>query len=118
MAHVVRRESRQRGCDESQANMAKLCGMSQRKVLEVLNVLCKAGLLRKEKSRTRRTNIYRLNPGSKWKDPKELENIRVMAKSAKTSKQVNESENLESENMSGNNIFVEEELLPDPWALK
>lgn len=83
LAHVARRESRERGCDESQKNMARICGMSQRKVLEVLKVLCNAGILRKEKSPTRRTNVYRLNPGSKWEKPSKLDEIRQGRKSSK-----------------------------------
>ncbi|NEO53806.1 MAG: helix-turn-helix domain-containing protein [Okeania sp. SIO3B5] len=121
LAHVSRREGPKHGCYASQKKMAESCGMGQRKVLEVLKVLCEAGILRKEKSPTRRTNIYRLNPGSKWKHPRELENIRQKAKSPKNSKsqqeseQVNEYENLESENTSENNIFAEKELFPDLW---
>ncbi len=56
--------------------MAKVCGMSQRTVLEVLAVLCEAQILRKEKADGRRTNSYRLNPVSKWQHPSELEMIR------------------------------------------
>lgn len=76
LAHVARRESKNRGCDAAQGKMAKVCGMSQRMVLEVLAVLCDAGILRKEKAEGRRTNSYRLNPVSKWKHPSELEMIR------------------------------------------
>ncbi len=57
--------------------------MSQRKVLEVLKVLCEAGILRKEKSPTRRTNVYRLNPGSEWEEPSKLDEIRQGGKSSK-----------------------------------
>ncbi|MGB6300602.1 MAG: helix-turn-helix domain-containing protein [Rivularia sp. (in: cyanobacteria)] len=76
LAHVARRESPERGCDASQAKMAAVCGMSQRMVLEVLRVLCEAGILRKEKAEGRRTNSYRVNPGSEWKHPSHLEDIR------------------------------------------
>lgn len=76
LAHVARRESKNRGCDAAQGKMAKVCGMSQRTVLEVLAVLCEAQILRKEKADGRRTNSYRLNPVSKWKHPSELEMIR------------------------------------------
>ncbi len=115
LAHVARRESPKRGCDESQENMARLCGMSQRMVLEVLKVLCEAGILRKEKSSIRRTNIYRLNPGSEWKHPRELENIRQKGKSPKTQKlqekdeQINETEAIEVEVISKKNVLAEEE---------
>ena len=97
LAHVARRESPKRGCDESQENMARICGMSQRKVLEVLKVLCATGILRKEKSQKRRTNTYRLNPGSKWKHPSELDDIRQRAKSSKIR---SESEDIESSESS------------------
>ena len=80
LAHVVRREGKVRGCDEAQGNMAPICGMSQRKVLEVLRVLCEAGIIRKEKIKGKRTNTYRLNEGSKWKHPSELEKIRNKGK--------------------------------------
>jgi hypothetical protein len=76
LAHVARRESPERGCDASQAKMAAVCGMSQRMVLEVLRVLCDAGILRKEKADGKRTNSYRVNPGSQWKQPSHLEGIR------------------------------------------
>jgi len=80
LAHVVRREGKVRGCDEAQGNMAPICGMSPRKVLEVLRVLCDAGIIRKEKIKGKRTNTYRLNEGSKWKHPSELEKIRNKGK--------------------------------------
>ncbi|MGB3510477.1 MAG: hypothetical protein WBA93_14830 [Microcoleaceae cyanobacterium] len=70
---------------------------------------------------TRRTNVYRLNPGSKWKHPKKLEDLRQWAKSPKVSKsqqkneQVSESDSLESEDISENNLLAEEGLFPDPW---
>ncbi|NES00388.1 MAG: hypothetical protein F6J86_42490 [Symploca sp. SIO1B1] len=80
LAHVVRREGKVRGCDEAQGNMATICGMSQRMVLEVLRVLCEAGIIRKEKVKGKRTNTYRLNEGSKWKHPSELEKIRNKGK--------------------------------------
>lgn len=80
LAHVVRRQGKVRGCDEAQGNMAPICGMSQRKVLEVLRVLCEAGIIRKEKIKGKRTNTYRLNEGSKWKHPSELEAIRNKGK--------------------------------------
>ncbi len=121
LAHVSRRAGPKSGCFASQKKMAESCGMSQRMVLEVLRVLCEAGILRKEKSPTRRTNTYRLNPGSKWKHPKELDNIRQRRKSPKTStsqqkdKQVSESDSLESQDKSENNLLTEEELFPDPW---
>ncbi len=76
LAHVARRESPERGCDASQAKMASVCGMSQRMVLEVLRVLCEAGILRKEKANGKRTNSYRVNPGSEWKHPYSLSSIR------------------------------------------
>lgn len=137
LAHVSRRESQKHGCYASQKKMAESCGMSQRMVLEVLRVLCEAGILRKEKTPTRRTNIYRLNPSSEWKHPKELENIRQRGKSPKTKKseqkdeqvketeviedeQVNETEAIEDEQankteaievevISENNVLAEEE---------
>jgi DNA-binding MarR family transcriptional regulator len=80
LAHVVRREGKIRGCDEAQGNMARICGMSQRKVLEVLRVLCDAGIIRKENTKGKRTNTYRLNEGSQWKPPSELEKIRNKGK--------------------------------------
>lgn len=76
LAHIARRESPERGCDASQAKMAAVCGMSQRMVLEVLRVLCDAGILRKEKADGKRTNSYRVNFGSEWKHPSYLEGIR------------------------------------------
>lgn len=105
LAHVARRESPKRGCDESQENMARICGMSQRKVLEVLKVLCKAGILRKEKSPTRRTNVYRLNPGSEWKHPSDLDEIRQGAKSSKIKREKGEVES------SGSIEVIESEVL-------
>lgn len=123
LAHVARRESPKHGCYASQKKMAESCGMSQRMVLEVLKVLCEAGILRKEKSPTKRTNVYRLNSGSKWKHPRELENIRQWAKSPKTRKsqqkdeKLNETEaiEVETDDISENNLLTEEELFPDPW---
>jgi hypothetical protein len=76
LAHVARRESPERGCDASQAKIAAACGISQRMVLETLRVLCEAGLIRKEKALGKRTNSYKVNPGSKWKHPSQLEAIR------------------------------------------
>lgn len=81
LAHVARRVSKNRGCDASQAKIAKVCGMSQRKVLEVLAILSEANILYKTKATEgRRTNSYRINPGSKWKHPSELEEIRLRRK--------------------------------------
>jgi DNA-binding MarR family transcriptional regulator len=80
LAHVARREGKKRGCDAAQAKMAKVCGMGQRTVLEVLAVLCEAQILRKEKTDGRRTNTYRLNPASQWKHPSELDAIRIKRK--------------------------------------
>ncbi|MFE1748863.1 helix-turn-helix domain-containing protein [Coleofasciculus sp. H7-2] len=76
LAHVARRESKAEGCYASQAQMAEVCGISQRTVLQALKTLCQAGILRKEKNEKGRTNVYRLNEGSKWKHPSELEKIR------------------------------------------
>ncbi|BAZ18722.1 hypothetical protein NIES4071_106070 (plasmid) [Calothrix sp. NIES-4071] len=76
LAHVARRESKESGCYESQAKMATACGMSQRMVLKVLQVLCEAGILSKEKADGKRTNSYRVNKGSKWMHPSCLESIR------------------------------------------
>lgn len=76
LAHVAALESKTRGCDVAQAKMAKVCGMSQRMVLEVLRILCSAGLIQKQKVKGNCTNTYRLNPPSKWKHPSELEKIR------------------------------------------
>lgn len=83
LAHVARREGKTRGCDAAQARMAQVCGMSQRKVLEVLQVLCDARLICKNKAQNKRTNSYRLNPPSKWRHPKELEDIRRERKSGR-----------------------------------
>jgi DNA-binding MarR family transcriptional regulator len=92
LAHVARRESKIRGCDAAQGKMAKVCGMSQRMVLEVLAVLCEAQILRKEKTDGRRTNTYRLNPASKWKHPSELDEIRSKRKKELIDDQENEAE--------------------------
>ncbi len=98
LAHVVRREGKVqgrddkvRGCDEAQGNMAPICGMSQRKVWEALRVLCEAGIIRKEKIKGKRTNTYRLNEGSKWKHPSELEKIRNKGKEKLLAEQENET---------------------------
>ncbi len=80
LAHVARRASKEQGCFTSQAKMAKICGLSQRKVLEVLKVLCGADILKKERSSERRTNVYRINPCSQWKLPSELDEVRKKAK--------------------------------------
>ncbi|MGD1716628.1 helix-turn-helix domain-containing protein [Dapis sp. BLCC M172] len=119
LAHVIRRAGSKldskHGCYESQGRIAEFCGMSQRMVLEVLGVLCEAGILRKESHTGKRTNVYRLNPGSEWKHPKELENIRQRRKSPKTKKfqekneQVNETEAIEVEVISEKNVLAEEE---------
>jgi DNA-binding transcriptional regulator GbsR (MarR family) len=71
--------------------MAPICGMSQRKVLEVLRVLCEAGIIRKEKIKGKRTNTYRLNEGSKWKHPSELEKIRNKGKEKLSTDQKDET---------------------------
>ncbi|MDJ0554188.1 MAG: helix-turn-helix domain-containing protein [Microcoleaceae cyanobacterium MO_207.B10] len=125
LAHVSRREGTKQGCYASQKKMAESCGMSQRMVLEVLKVLCEAGILGKEKSPPQRTNTYRLNPSSEWKHPKELENIRQRKKSPQTNtsqqkdKQVSESDSLESEDISKDNLSTEvtqeAELFPELW---
>ncbi|MEB3179063.1 MAG: helix-turn-helix domain-containing protein [Nostocaceae cyanobacterium] len=81
LAHVVRRASPEKGCYAKQASIAEVCGISQRKVLEALKTLCEAGILRKEKNPNGRSNVYRLNEGSKWKHPSELEKIRNREKS-------------------------------------
>lgn len=91
LAHVARREGKTRGCDAAQGKMAKVCGMSQRMVLEVLAVLCDAQILRKEKTDGRRTNTYRLNPASKWKDPSELDAIRMKRKKELIANEENEN---------------------------
>lgn len=76
LAHVARRAGGSRGCDASQKKIGEVCGISQRKVLEVLAILCDACILNKEKAESRRTNSYKLNPPSKWKNPSELNEIR------------------------------------------
>ncbi len=76
LAHVVRRESKDKGCYAKQEKMGEVCGISQRKVLQALKILSEAGILRKEKNPNGRTHVYRLNEGSKWKDPSELDKIR------------------------------------------
>jgi DNA-binding MarR family transcriptional regulator len=98
LAHVARRESKNRGCDAAQGKMAKVCGMSQRMVLEVLAVLCDAGILRKEKADGRRTNSYRLNPPSNWEHPSKLDEIRN--KRHKTSIAAQEDESAAQEDES------------------
>lgn len=92
LAHVARRESKDRGCDAAQGKMAKVCGMSQRMVLEVLGVLCDAAILRKEKADGKRTNSYKLNPVSKWKQPSELDMIRKKREKRPIAEQEDEGE--------------------------
>lgn len=76
LCHVARRESKNRGCDASQGRMAQTCGISQRKVLEILGILVEANLLSQSKAPGKRTNRYRVNYPSKWKHPSQLEAIR------------------------------------------
>lgn len=76
LAHVARRAGGKQGCYASQKKIGEVCGISQRKVLEVLAILCDANVLYKEKAEGRRTNSYRLNVPSEWKNPSELNEIR------------------------------------------
>jgi predicted transcriptional regulator len=95
LAHVARREGKtkqgtSRGCFAKQKTIAEICDMSHRKAQSALSVLCDAGLLEKQSQRGS-TNIYRVAPPSKWKDPKELPKIREKYSS---SKKTTTSENL------------------------
>ncbi|TBR56452.1 hypothetical protein B4U84_29675 [Westiellopsis prolifica IICB1] len=77
LAHVARRASGVRGCYASQESIAEFCGINQRKVMEVLETLCKANILSKIKNNKGRTNIYRVNEPSKWEHPSKLESFRT-----------------------------------------
>lgn len=84
MAHVARREGRNqknagKGCFATQKTIAATCQMSHRKAQDVLRVLCEAGLLDKE-MREGTTNVYRVAPPSKWKEPDVLPSIRKKSK--------------------------------------
>lgn len=78
LAHVARRDSgkNDKGCFESQQKMAEFCGINQRKVMQALKTLCQANILRVEKNKKGRSNVYRLNKASEWLPPSELEKIR------------------------------------------
>jgi len=76
LAHVARRESKEKGCFENQKNMAEFCGINQRKVMQALKTLCQAKILRVEKNKRGRSNVYRLNKPIEWLHPSELEKIR------------------------------------------
>jgi len=89
LGHIARREGgkdkqgRKRGCFARQKNIADTCGMSHRKAQEALRVLCAAGLLEKETPQPGGTNTYRVAPPDRWKNPKELAEIRKKGKGLK-----------------------------------
>lgn len=86
LCHVARRAGKERGCDASQAKIAAFCGISQRRVLEILRVLVQANILSRSKAKGgRHTNQYRVNPARDWKHPSILPSIRSREKTIKES---------------------------------
>ncbi|BAZ29101.1 hypothetical protein NIES4074_15390 [Cylindrospermum sp. NIES-4074] len=77
LAHVARRASGARGCFESQEKIAEFCGINPRKVMEVLETLCRANMLSKIKNNKGRTNIYRVKEPNEWEHPSKLETFRA-----------------------------------------
>jgi hypothetical protein len=89
LAHVARREGKNKegkskGCYARQKTIAEICGMSHRKAQYVLKILCETGLLEIEKQRGS-TNIYKVAPPSKWRNPEDLPRIREKYKGSKQS---------------------------------
>jgi predicted RNA-binding Zn-ribbon protein involved in translation (DUF1610 family) len=61
---------------ESALNIAKTCGISERKVRDAINLLFAARLIEKE-FRKGQSSIIRLNPKEKWERPERLETLRA-----------------------------------------
>jgi DNA-binding MarR family transcriptional regulator len=104
LAHVARRDGKStkgagRGCFAKQRNIADACGISHRKAQGVLGILYAAGLLEKETQKGS-TNIYRVAPPSRWKEPGELTKIRRQRKDAEDVNPLGKIENAELTNIA------------------
>ena len=71
-------------CDSSLEKITKICKMSIRKAQYSLKTLCDLGLLLKEQ-RSGQTDVYRLAPRNKWKEPEYSDVLAAERKKVKAS---------------------------------
>lgn len=75
LAHVARRAGNKGVCNASQETISNACGIGKRNVMEALKTLCSVGIL--SKTRTGRSNHYKLQKSSEWANPSKLQEIRA-----------------------------------------
>lgn len=100
LGHIARREGKKKdgtskGCFARQKTIAQYCGMSHRKAQDVLRILCEIKMIEKE-SRLGTSNIYKINPPSKWQSPSTLSEVRKRKVKAESQTPVQEDILVES----------------------